>query len=254
MENKVETKVFTDGIAVKNTVIQQPEPVTIVVPRHVSSEIVGKELASWTTGKILLEVEDLYDPKTGRFLTESELRARGAFFLTTDYHKVLTFENGETVQKGRKTKNPIPYILKTYKSQMLVNINWGGYVNRRNEPGFVFKPKKDRQNGVCNVNNCKAIGQTKDGFFTINGVLFKSLESVKYTDENGQEYPDPIGLQNEFFKKTVKAVKNGKQREADKHGIELKFDPQYRTVRIDSCCSVKAYFYDYKPTDNIKNQ
>jgi len=252
MENKVETKVFVDGIAVKNTVIEQPKK-TVFIERHISSDIIGKEMASRIQGTILLDIDDLYDPQTQQFLTEKELKAKGAIFLTVDFHKILTFETNDTVKKGRTTKNPIPFILKTFKTQIIANIDWGKYINRRN--GEVeFVAKKDRQNGVCNFENCKAIGQTKKGFFTINGVLFKSIETVKFVDENGKEYDDIKSLKNEYFKKTYDAEQKGKQTEADKHGIELKIDPQYRTVRIDNCCLVRCFGFDFKPIENIKNQ
>lgn len=253
MTETTKTKIFQDGIKVETTPVQTKPQTKVAVTRHISSEMIGKEIASRVMGTILLDVEDLYNPKTQQFLTESELKAKGAIFLTADFHKVLTFENGGTVKKGRTTKNPIPYILKTFKTKIIANIDWSKYINRRN--GDVeFVAKEHRQNGVCNFENCKAIGQTKKGFFTINGVLFRSLESVKFTDENGNEYTDIKGLKNEYFKKTYDAEQKGKQKEADKHGIELKFDPQYRTVRIDNCKSVNCFGFHWKPTDNINNQ
>lgn len=225
---------------------------SVFVERNISSEAIGKDMASRITGK-MIDVEELYDPKTKCLITQKKLQAKGAVFLTVDFQKVLTFETKDTVKKGRTTKNPIPYILKKFKTQIIANIDWAKYINRRNEEAD-YKADDKRKNGVKNFEGCKAIGETKKGFKTINGILFKTLENTKYFDENGNEYTDIIGLKNEYFKKTYDQEQESKQKEADKHGIKLKLDPQYRTVRIDNCKTVRAFGFEYKPTDNILNE
>ena len=49
------------------------------------------------------------------------------------------------------------------------------------------------------------------------------------------------------------ASKESKEKQADKHGIELQFDPQYRTTRIDNCDFIRAFGFEYKPIDNPQN-
>jgi hypothetical protein len=191
----------------------------------------------------------LFDPATKTFKTEDELKAKGAVFITVNLDKVLG--DSELVKKSRITKNPTPFIRKTSCYQVIGNVNWTSYINKRGSADFVSA--EQRSNGVVNFENCKAIGVTSKGNFTINGVAFRVLEKTKYYDKAGQEYTDIISLKNEYFKKTAAAEKKANQREADKHGIDVRFDPKYRTTRIDSCKSVRCFGFEYKPTENHLN-
>jgi len=220
----------------------------VVIERNVSCQTIADEIASRITGK-LIGFDDLYDPKTQQFLTEKELKAKGAVFVTISMNKVLNFES-DLVKKSRITKEPTPFIRKETKYQVIGNVNWQSYVNKRGHGDFV--PAENRANGIVNY-ECKAVGKTSKGYFTINGVAFRVLEATKYFDENGVEYKDKIALQNEYFKTTVEAEAKAKQKEADKHGIDVRFDPKYRTTRIDSCNSVRCFGFDYKPTENHAN-
>lgn len=239
-------KVFTDGVKVDHTVVTAKPIKSVVVQRKVSSETVANELTSRITAK-LIGFDDLYDPKTQQFLTEDELRAKGAVFVTVSLNKVLV--NGkDLVVKSRITKEPTPFIRKTSKYQVIANINWQSYINKRGHGSFV--PDDKPSNGIENYENCKAIG-TLNGFYYVKGVAFRVLEATKYFDENGNEYPDKIALEKEYVNKTSKA---SKQKEADKHGIDVRFDPQFRSTRIDNCDSVKCFGFEFKPTDNINNR
>jgi len=220
-----------------------------VIERKISVDTIGREITSRITGK-LIGFDDLFDAKTKTFKTEDELKKLGAVFITVDLDKVIT--DTDCVKKSRLTKEPTPFIRKKTKYQVIGNVNWTSYINKRGSGDFVSAEQKS--NGVENFENCKAIGKTTKGNFTINGVAFRVLESAKYFDENGKEYLDKIALQNEYFKKTVEAEKKANQREADKHGIDVRFDPKYRTTRIDSCKSIRCFGFDYKPTENHLNQ
>ncbi len=217
----------------------------VFIERRVSSKTIADEVASRITGK-LLGFDDIFDPKTQQFLTESELTAKGAVFITISMNKTLG--KSDLTVKSRKTGNPTPFIRKTTKYQVLGNINWTSYINKRGSGDFVSS--EQRSNGVENYENCKAIGKTRAENYTINGVAFQHLESTKYFDENGVEYPDTETLEYEYLKKQSKA---SKQKEADKHGIDIKFDPKYRTTRIDSCDNIRVFGFEYKPTDNPNN-
>lgn len=217
----------------------------VVIERKISSNGIADDIASRITAK-LIGFEDLFDPKTQRFLSESELKAKGAVFITVNLDKVLG--DSDTVKKGRTTKNSTPFIRKVSSYQVIGNINWQSYINKRGRGDFI--PDEKRANGVENYADCRAVGKTRAGNSTINGVAFKVLESTKYLDENGQEYRDQEFLTSEYLKVQSKA---SKQREADKHGINIKFDPKYRTTRIDSCKSIKCFGFMYKPTDNHFN-
>jgi len=240
---KTEIKVENVKVTIAKPEIKA-DKTPVFIQRKVSSETIAKEIAGRITGKLdLIGFDDLYDTKTGKFLTESKLKAVGAVFITVNYNKVLGAS--DTVKKSRLTGNPTPYIRKTSKFQIIGNVNWQSFVNKRGHGDFV--PAENRSNGVENFAECKAVGITKSGNFTLNGVAFRVLESSKYFDENGNEYQDIDMLTKEYLK--VQSDES-KQKESEKHGIDVKFDPKYRTVRIDSCDSVRCFGFDYQPTDN----
>ena len=211
-----------------------------------TTEEIANELTSIISGKFV-GIEDLYDHNTQQFLTESELKARGAVFIAVKMDKVLG--DSDTIKKGRTTKNPTPFIRKVCKYQVIANIDWQSYINRRSEHKEFVQAEK-RPNGIHNYEGCLAIGVTKAGNFVINGVVFNIIEDTKYFDENGVEYENVEFLKSEYFNKTSKA---SRQKEADKHGIAVEIDPQYRSTRIDSCEYIRAFGYEYRPVENHKN-
>jgi hypothetical protein len=216
----------------------------VVVKRNISVDTIGREITSRITGK-LIGFDDLYDPATKTFKTEDELKALGAVFITVSLNKVIT--DTDCVKKSRITKEPTPFIRKKSVYQIIGNVNWTSFINKRGHGDF--ESAEQRANGVVNFENCKAVGKTTKGNFTLNGVAFRVLESTKYYDENGTEYSDKIALQNEYFKKTVAQEQKANQREADKHGIDVRFDPKYRTTRIDSCDKIRVFGFEYVPTE-----
>jgi len=230
--------------AVRDSQVKVDLPVS--VERNISCQTIADDMASRISGN-LVGFDDLYDPKTGRFLTESELKAKGAVFITISYNKVMVLGK-DCVKKSRITKEPTPYIRATKKYQVIANINWASYINKRGNGDFI--PAENRANGVENYAECKAIGITRAEKHTINGVAFRMLESTKYFDESGNEYADSKALEAEYLNKQSK---ESKQKEADKHGIKVEFDPQYRTTRMDSCDYIRAFGFTYKPTENHNN-
>lgn len=250
---QTKTEIRESGVTVGDIQVVEPKPEkTAVIVRKVSSETAALEMASRLTGK-LIGFDDLFDAKTGKFLTDAELQKSGAAFVTVYMDKVMG--KSDVLAKSRFDKSPTPYIRKTSAYQIIININWESYIAKRGTATFI--PADSRANGVENiVPECKGIGKTQKGNCTINGVILRTIEKTRYFDENGVEYTDikgENGLQNEFFKKTVAAEQKGRAVEAEKHGIEERFDPQYRTTRIDSCRSVRAWGMDYQPTDNNQN-
>jgi len=239
MDTKVDVNVRDSGVVV-GAVVPATKEVTFV--REISPQAIADDLTSRITGK-LVNYPDLFDPKTGQFKTEDDLKATGAVFITISMNKVLKAPS-DMVKKGRTTKNPTPFIRKTSRFQIIGNINWTSYINRRSEHGR-FIADTERANGVKNYADCKAIG-AKDGKYYICGVAFRVLDETRYFDANGQEYADKDYLKSEFL---TGASEASKQQEADKHGISVLFDPQYRTTRIDSCDSIRAFGFDFIPTE-----
>jgi len=236
------TKTTKKGLKVsgiKTVPVQKEKP----IQRRVSCETIANELTSRISGK-LIGFDDLFDAKTNLFLTENELQAKGACFVTIDFQKVMVPNSNDAVAKSRFTKEPMPYILKKSKYQVITNIDWESYVNKRGTGSFVMATKMS--NGMTNYENCKVIKISKDGNFSVSGVAFKSIEKTKYFDENGNEL-DREKTEKEFLKV---ASEKSKQAQADKHGIDIRFDPKYRTTRIDSCKSIRAFGFEYIPTQN----
>jgi len=241
MSNETTKTNVTDSNVKVNTDSSKP----VFIERNVSSQTVAADIASRVTGK-LIGFDDLFDPKTKTFLTEKELKAKGAVFVTVKLDKVLG--KSDCVVKGRTTKNPTPFIRKTSSYQVIANINWASFVNKRGHGNFI--PAENRSNGVENYCECKAVGKTRADNFTINGVAFRVLESTTLLDSDGKAYDNQEFITTEYLKKQSAA---SKQKEADKHGIEVRFDPKYRTTRIDSCKSIRCFGFEYKPTDNHRN-
>jgi len=241
MTEKTKTAVDS-GVKVSLPVVAKP----IVIERKMASKGIADDMTSRITAK-LVGFGDLFDPKTNSFLSEADLVKKGAIFVTISLNKILV-AGKDMVKKSRITKNPTPFIRKTSKYQVIANINWASFINKRGSGDFV--PEEKRSNGVENYCECKAIGITRADNYTINGVAFKVLETTKYYDENSREYTDVALLTSEYLNVPSQA---SKQKQADKHGIELKFDPPYRTTRIDNCDSIRAFGFDYKPTDNHHN-
>jgi hypothetical protein len=183
MENKIDSQVKDSGIKVAG--IQTAPAEKVIYRREMSPKAIADDITSRITGK-LVGFPDLFDPKTNRFLSEDELTAKGARFVTVSFDKILVAgSNKDMVVKGRTTKNPTPFVRKVGKWQLLINIDWQSYINYRSSHGL-FVADKERSNGVGNHENCKAIGikTNKDGktYYYVCGVVFRSLESTRYLD------------------------------------------------------------------------
>ena len=245
MENKIDSQVKDSGIKVAGIQVAPAEKV--IYRRELSPKAIADDISSRIMGK-LIGVPDLFDPKTNRFLSEDDLKARGAVFITVSFNKILKVANkalkisGDLNTKGRTTKNLTPFIRKTVKYQVIANVNWQEYIRSRGNVNFVADETK--ANGVKNHESCKGVGALNEKYY-VNGVAFRVLEATRYLDENGVEYPDQDFIKSEYLKSQSD---ESKQKEADKHGIDVRFDPQYRTIRIDSCDSIRVFGFEYVPT------
>jgi hypothetical protein len=208
-------------------------------PRRMSMQAIADDIATRITG-VTLEGEDVYDPKTGKFFPESELKAKGAVFVT------IAYRSGARMNKtSRIDKNPNPFLgaVKTSKYQVLANVKWQDYVNRRSNHGK-FEANEKPSNGVENYRGCLGVGKHSNGSFQVKGVPFRVVEDAKYWDTNGNEIDSDII--DPYLKKQSKA---SKEKEAAKHGISVKNDPIYRGTRIDSCEYIRVFGFEYIPTE-----
>ncbi len=209
----------------------------VAIPRNISSDGIADEIASRISGT-LVNLEDVYDVKTGQFVGEDKLRASGCTFTSVDYRKNVT---GELLKKDRVTKEPLKYsrVEKSFSAIILTEINWKKFVEKRSTYKTVDVADK-RSNGVENY-HCQAIGETRAGNKTINGVVFKITKKTEYRDENG-DLIDRELLVN-FLPKAADPAKQEK-----KYGISADKMPQYRTVRIDNCDRIRAFGFEFIPT------
>ena len=220
----------------------------VVIERKITSNSIADDMASRITGK-LVNFPDLFNPKTGQFLTEAELVKKGACIVTVKYSCLQ--DKTKMVVKNRETKEPNPYLettLREQEYQMIVNIVWQSYIDSRGEEtGYIAQEK--RSNGVENYADCRAIGKTTEGFKTLNGVIFRVLKKATYTDLQGRELDF-----NECEQYRKKPSLQSLESEAKKHGLTVKTDVHYSTTRIDNCFALRAFGFEYKPTDNVKNK
>ena len=210
----------------------------VIYRREMSPQDVVNDIASRINGK-LVGFDELYDPKTGRFLSETELSSDkiGATFISLDYEAVITDDKA----KSRITKQPNPYrgrIVKKSRYQIIANIDWQTFVNRRGNGQYIAK--KYFQNGTLLIENCKAVGITTQDNHTVNGVIFQSLEPTKYFVD-GKEIAKSVLA--EFLTDTTKSDKT----QADKMGIDVRFMPHFRTTAVENCNWVRGLGFEYVP-------
>jgi len=246
MTDTKNTKIVSSDVKIGKIVTlptKSVKPIPVIIRRLISENSIADEIRSRITGK-LVNFPDLFDPKTGQFLTESELKAKGAVYITV-YYKCLQ-DKTKMVVKNRETKELNPWLGSVYRKQsyqMIVNIDWESYVNRRGTDTH-FKANKERSNGVKNYGDCRAVGETTKGRKTLNGVIFRIIERAYYENLSGEK----LNFNGcEIYRK--KPSLESKEIEAEKHGLTVKTDVHYSTTRISNCESVRAFGFEYIPTD-----
>ena len=236
METKVDVNVRDSGVVVGAVV--RLDSGKIIHRRELSPTDVVNDIASRITGK-LVGFDELYDRKTGRFLSREELSSSkiGACFISVNYRAIMS----DMLAKSRVTKIANMYrnmVTKTSRYEIIANIDWQSFVNRRGHGEFVAQ--KTYQNGTLLIGNCKAVGITTRGNHTVNGVIFATLEPTRYYF-NGAEIAKSI-LAEYMSDDTA-----GKATQAEKHGIAVEFDPQFRTTAVENCDWVRGFGFEYVP-------
>lgn len=226
--------------SVTSKTVVRPYFKTVDTPiiRRISPDAIADDLASRISGT-LIDVADIFDVKTGQFVTEDELRASGCTFTSVSYRKDII---PDMTKKDRVTKElPVwSQVFKTWTIVFLIQIDWKKFILKRSNLSDV-QIAEQRSNGVENY-HCQGIGKTRAGFSTINGVVFKTVKKSEYRDENGDTIAPEL-LVN-FLPKKADPAKQEK-----KYGISADKMPLYRTVRIDNCEVVKAFGLEYIPTE-----
>jgi hypothetical protein len=236
MDTKVDVTVRDSGVVVGSVV--KIDKKKVIFRREFPAVEIGNEIASRIMGKVIGYAE-IYDPKTRQFLSEDELTAKGAVIATVSYRAAV--ENMNKKSRIDKSANPfLGRVVKTSRFQILVNVEWESYINRRGHGQFTALDH--RTNGVVNLEGCRAVGMTKAGNPTLNGVAFKVLTAPQY-------FVDGVEVDKSVLAPYLPDTTAAKETQADKHGIEVEFDPQYRTVRIDNTEYIRCFNIEYVPKD-----
>ena len=212
----------------------------VFIERRMSSENIGNEIASRVAGK-LIDIPDVFNPKTGEFVSESELRKKGVNFVSISYKKDIA---KDLLKKNRNTKEPTPWktMIKTFKVLILCEAKWKAYLEKYSTLDSLDDIVQEyRQNGVQNY-HCQTIGKTRADKTTINGIIFRTIEKTKYYDGKGAEV-DQETLVDYLPKKSYKSMH-------EKYSIPAWVKlPQYRTIRVDNCEYVRSFGFQFIPTD-----
>ena len=213
-------------------------------------EVVGAEIIALFEGKEPLCIVELFDELGNLIVSnvEAELRRRGASFVAIDVEKDLA---DDMLAKHRVTGEDNPFkktrtspktrqAIERYKVQGIVNVkDWQAVVDRRRgkhggiETGW--KANEKRANGIENASEdstvvCKKTLKSGETRWYINYLVFRYLSERTVTDETGQPI-DSAWLDG--FMKQSKAMKaDSREREAEKHGMDVRFDPQIRQIKM----------------------
>lgn len=210
------------------------------IPMRVSPDAIADEIASRVSGE-LVNLDKIYDVKTGTFKNEDEIRASGCTFSSLTYRKNILLKDMTKKDRVTKEKPVWGAVWKTWTMLFILEVNWRKFIEKRSEkkPEDI-KIDEKRSNGVENY-HCQAVGKTRAGASTINGVVFQTVQSTEYTDENGDRI-DPELLVNFLPKKQTNEYTT------KKYGITADKMPAYRTPRIDNLSEIKAFGITFIPT------
>jgi hypothetical protein len=251
MENKIDSQVKDSGIKVAGIQTAQQKPVRYVLPLEAVANRISNSFHG-ITPKILGQLEQglvLY--------SELELRKKGCTFATIEVSKDCA-KDSQFRATHRITNETNPFrkgsrkCIQKFVVQVLLHCYWQKSVeSARAKSGGVdtgWQQKAERENGIQNVDFSgvvchKTIKKTGEERTYINYIVFRYLSPVSYVDENGQEL-DSNYIQG--FWPDEKKVQEYRQREADKHGIQVEFDPQIRQIRLDNVYLVRMDEVEYE--------
>jgi len=237
------TKTEQSQVVDSQVKVNLPPQKAVVIERRISPEAIAKDITSRVMGKTL-DGGDIFDPKSQRFLNDSELVAKGAVFVTVALASPVKNMN----KTSRADSSPNPYLeaglVKKSTFQLLINIDWKSYINRRNGDN-TFIPEKKASNNIKNFFDCRGVGEHDNGNFFVKGIVLRSIKKAEFVLPNG----DVVA------KETLADYlpKKNRKNEAAKHGIAVEFDPQFRSAGIGNCEYIRAFGFEYRPTENPNN-
>lgn len=191
-------------------------------------------------------------------LKEEDLRKIGCTFATLEVRRVLG--DSDFIKTHRVTKEANPYLtaktaIEEYKVQVLLNCVWQSVLDRRIEKhdgNEGFQAQGFRANGIENLGDSRVVCEkeikgTGEKRLYLNYIVHKYLTSRVLHDENNQ--PIDADYLDGFLKSPKAAKDKSRQAEADKHGLELEFDPQNRQMKMSNIQSIRLLNVEYRPTE-----
>ena len=232
-----------------------------IVRYNLTHDILAKTLVSRFEGLQPIVMVEIIDENGRLIVTEEELKKRGATFTTAFVVRDLS---GAMVKKNRETGEDNPFVdtkispktrtaTERYSIQYLLNAIWQNVVDNKREKTdgteTGYKAGTTRSNGIVNYENSRVIcHKIKDGkeTFYMNYVVLRYLSERIVTDENG-DVIDAEWLDGFLSKSKVQQHKS-REKEAKKHGIEARFDPQIRQMKMSNIAKIRVFGAEFVPT------
>jgi hypothetical protein len=181
----------------------------------------------------------------------------GMRFATISFRKPMKMRKNHRTAKtadGKKVKNPFLEngVFEVGKIRIDVNAIWENAVNNKvgrlndGEKGD-FEADKKRSNGILNYLDsrvvCHKIKEQIQTFY-LNYIVADYIGETKYEDADG----NPLDYADLAEYHQVKSQAS-KQREADKHGLEVEKDVQIRQMKFENITTLSIFGVDYVPQD-----
>ncbi len=249
-------------------IVKSSVKIGAVVKYGLSHEIIAHDLANIFEGKQPVSIVELFDEE-GRCVfsdreIEDQLRRKGAAFVTIIVEKDL---GDDMIQTHRETKEDNPFkdtkkgpktnsATERYTIQGIVNVkDWQSIVDRRRrkvwgvETGW--QANKKRANGIENFSEdstvvCKKVLKSGETRFYINYLVLRYLTERTVTDSQGREID--MDYLDGFLKTPRETKRQAREMEAEKHGMESRFDPQIRQMKMSNIRELRIAGRVYIPT------
>jgi len=243
---------------------QAPEKTTTSIRYRYPHRIMRDDIIALFEGKPPVSIIELFDAD-GRLIAtnvEDELRRRGASFVTIKVSKGL---KDDLLKKSRVDGSDCPFAdsrvgkatrqaIEKYEVQGIVNVkDWQAIVDRRRtkhggtETGW--KASASRSNGIENSSSdstvvCeKVIKKTEELRYYVNYLVLRYLtKRVVIDGATGADITEEV---SQF----VADKTASREREAEKHGIEVDLDPQIRQMKFSNIEEIAIEGRVYIPTE-----
>lgn len=233
---------------------------------ELSHRFLGDLVVNRFMGIAAISVDGLIGPN-GQVLSESELKKKGVVFASITVNRNLADSMKakhsiteevcpfRTTGRGSNKTQPTMVAIEKYKIRVVLNGIWQNAVDNKvaktDGKKTEWKAGDERSNGILNYRDSRVIcHKIKDGHetFYINYIVFDYLTKKVVVDAEGKEY-DMEWLDG-FMKQSREQKTTSRKVEADKHGLEVKFDPQIRQLKMKNVKFMTMFGNDYVPKES----